>query len=702
MARNEPVTVEHSDQITLISIDSPPVNALSVPVVDGIDAAVAAVEKDSAVRAVVVYAHGQTFVAGGDISEFSQPGFDSFRMNRALDRLEALEVPVIAAIHGTALGGGLELAMACHYRVAVPSARVGLPEVTLGLLPGAGGTQRLPRLVGVARALDMILSGAPVDAARACELGVIDTVTEDDPRAAGLAFARALIDDGALPRRTSALEARTGPDAEEALDRAREQASGRKAPYPAWSRIIECVQASASLPFDEGLTLENRLFEECRLSPESEAMRHVFFAERKARKVPDLPAQTRPVEVQRVGVIGAGTMGSGITISLADHGLVATLVEQDTAALDRGLERIRKVYEAAVKKGRMAAREADTRLARISGTLDYADIGDCDLVIEAVYESLVLKKEVSARLGEVCRPETIIATNTSTLDVDVIAQASCRPEKVVGMHFFSPAHVMRLLEVVRGRLTDPVTLATAIALGTRIGKAPVVSGVCYGFIGNRMIEPYMREAEFMLMEGASPAQVDEAIQSLGLPMGPCRMLDMAGIDVGAKTVLENRAAGGLPPDGAYRAVVLEMNERGWHGQKSGAGYYRYEGRKPLPNPDIEALCEELRDRHGIERRGDISNEEIVERCLYTLINEGALILDEGIAMRPGDIDIVFVYGYGFPDYRGGPMYMADCVGTARIVSRLEYYAATRGNRYGYWDVAEYLQRLAAEGRGFSG
>ena len=448
--------------------------------------------------------------------------------------------------------------------------------------------------------------------------------------------------------------------------------------------------------------MERERFADCVVSPQSRALRHLFFAEREAAKIPGLPRDTALRPVQRVGIVGAGTMGGGIAMNFVNAGMPTVIVEVGDVALQRGLGLVRKNYEASAAKGRLSAEQVQQRLGLLSGSLDYAAFADCDLVIEAVFEDLALKQQVCAQLGAAVKPGAIIATNTSTLDVDVLAQATGRAADVLGMHFFSPANVMRLLEVVRGRDTAPEVLATVMKLAARIGKVAVVSGVCYGFIGNRMAEVYMREAEFLLMEGAEPRQVDGAVEALGLAMGPCRMLDMAGVDVGAKTVIEYGKAGGLPPDASYRALVQQLFALGRFGQKSGTGYYRYEGRTPLPDPALTRIAAALAQQHGITRRAAISDEEIVERLLYPLINEGLKILGEGIAYRPGDIDVVWVAGYGFPDHRGGPMFMADRIGLAKIAERLAHHAAQRGNRFGYWTPAPLLTELVAAGRPLAG
>jgi 3-hydroxyacyl-CoA dehydrogenase len=695
-----PVTLTRHGDLALLCIANPPVNALSVGVVAGLAAAVDAFEAEPSYRALLIHGDGRTFVAGGDITSFDDPDFSASLYNATLARIEGQHRPVAVALHGTVLGGGLELALAGHYRVAVPGTRFGLPEVKLGLLPGSLGTQRLPRLIGPAMALDMILSGEPIDADAALKAGLIDDVQGGTPLAVGLAFTEALVARDAEPRRISERSVAMEGLPADFFATALAEAARRKPFYPSARNIVLAVEASTR-PFAEGEATEARLFEALRLSPESRALRHLFFAERQAAKIPGLGRDVVLRPVRSVGIVGAGTMGGGIAMNFANAGIPVRLIETTQAALDRGLGTIRANYEASAAKGRMTAAQVGERLSLLSGSLDDSSLADCDLVIEAVFENLDLKREVCARLGAVCKPGAIIATNTSTLDVDLLAAATGRPADVVGMHFFSPANVMRLLEVVRGAKTAPEVLATVMQLARTIRKVAVVSGVCYGFIGNRMAEVYMREAEFLMLEGASPAQVDGAVEALGMAMGPCRMLDMAGIDVGAKTVIEYGKAGGLPPDDSYRALVQKMFALGRFGQKTGAGYYRYEGRKPVVDPEAARLARELADHLGIEQRADIAPQEIVERLLYPLINEGAKILEEGIAYRPGDIDIVWTAGYGFPDHQGGPIFMADRIGLPLIAERLAHYAQARGNRFGYWTASKLLTELAGKGRWLS-
>ena len=701
-----PVSFERHGAIGVLRVANPPVNALSPVTVTGLIAGLAAFEADASLLALVVHAEGRTFVAGGDIASFDLPDFSAAPYNSFLARLEAGHRPVVALLHGTPLGGGLELAMACHHRLALASTRLGLPEVKLGLIPGSLGTQRLPRLVGAALALDLMQSGRMISAPDALAAGLVDALIEPAPAAsvdegllqAGLAAVRAMLAaPGGVALRRSSEQVAPGTVSADFFAKAHAAAAG-KPQYPALAGLVRCAEAAVTLPFAAGEAVEAGVFAQVLASPASAAMRHLFFAEREAGKIPGLAKDLALRTIARVGIVGAGTMGGGIAMNFANVGLPVVLVEASAEALARGLGLVRANYEATAAKGRLSSAQVEQRMSLLQGSTDFEQLADCDLVIEAVFEDMALKKVVAARLGRICKPGAIIATNTSTLDVDAIAEASGRPADVLGTHFFSPANVMRLLEVVRGAKTAPEVLATVMKLAGRIQKVAAVSGVCYGFIGNRMVEPYMRETEYLLMEGANPAQIDAAIEGLGLAMGPCRMLDMAGIDVGAKTVIERGLADGLPDDPSYRALCRKLFELGRFGQKTGAGYYRYEGRKPLPDPELARISVELAAVHGIARRSDIGNAEIIERLMYPLINEGALILEEGIAYRPGDIDVIWTAGYGFPDHRGGPIFMADAIGLPAIVEALQRYGRRRGDAYGYWRVAPLLERCAREGR----
>lgn len=687
---NSPVTFVQEGSIGLIRIDNRPVNAISPRVVAALEESFAEFEGRGSLDALVIYCAGRTFVAGADIAWFESSDFNPQAYNRLLARIEASERPVIAALHGTVLGAGLELAMACHWRVAERATRLGLPEVKLGLLPGSLGTQRLPRLAGAGTALDMMLSGAMVAATKALRDGLIDEVCEGEARAAGKACAQRLVESRAALRRTSALAAPSPPA--DGFARYFTEAGG-KPQYPARAAIVRCVEAAVERTFAEGEQVEAREFAALLGSTASKCLRHLFFAEREAARIPDLSESSALRAIGKVGIVGAGTMGGGIAMNFANANIPTVLLDTTEAALQRGLDLIRKNYAASAAKGKLTAEQVEQRMGLLTGALDYTALADCDLIIEAVFEDLELKMQVCAQIGRVAKPAAIIATNTSTLDVNLLARAAGRPERVLGMHFFSPANVMRLLEVVRADDTAPEVLATVMRLAKAIGKTAVVSGVCFGFIGNRMLEVYLRESEFLLMEGADPKQVDAAAESLGMAMGPCRMLDMAGVDVGAKVVIERAKAGELPADPGYRAVVRKLFELGRYGQKTGAGHYRYDGRTPIPDPEFSAVARALGESHGIARRDDITGEEIVERLFYPLINEGLRILDEGIAYRPGDIDVVWTAGYGFPDHRGGPMFMAEQIGLAKIAERLRHYADLRGDAFGYWTPSSLLTRL---------
>jgi len=693
------VRLERRGDITLLLIDNPPVNALSTEVVSELGVAVEAFGRDASSSALVIGCDGRTFVAGGDIACFDDPAFSAAPLNRILASIEGLDRPVVATMHGFAFGGGLELALACHWRVATADTQFAFPEVKLGLLPGSLGTQRLPRLIGPELAMDLISSGRSIDAPAALQCGLVDAVGDGDPLGRGVDFAREVLKSGKGARRTSDLSmdaARLPPDFFAA---ARHQASSKRAAYPAALAIVDAVEAAAG-PFDEGEQVEARAFRALLDSPQSKAMRHLFFAQRQAAKIPGLSSALPRRPVRTVGVLGGGTMGRGIAINFLNAGLRVTLVETAEPALQAAVTGIRQVYKGNLAKGRITASEFEHRMALLHATVADSALGECDLVIEAVYEDRALKQAVCARLGSLCKPGAIIATNTSTLDVDELAAATGRPADVVGMHFFSPAHVMRLLEVVRGAATSPDVLLTVMKLAQRIGKVAVVSGACWGFIGNRMLEVYLRETEFLLLEGATPAQVDDAMEEIGMAMGPCRMLDMAGIDVGAQVVIEQAKAGRVPADDSYRVVVRRLFERGRIGQKAGRGYYAYEGRRAIEDPAVLEITRELAREHGVAPRPSIDRQEIVERLLYPLINEGARILDEGIAYRASDIDVVWTSGYGFPDHLGGPMFHADSVGLRHILDRLAHHARVRGNPHGYWTPSTLLEKLAESGRRF--
>ncbi len=687
-------TLSREDTLGILRIDNPPVNALSPQLITDLETVFSEFESDRSLVGLVVECAGRTFVAGGDITAFDDPGFTPRPFNTLLARIEASDRPVVACLFGTVLGGGLELALACHHRVADPNTRLGFPEITLGIVPGSLGTQRLPRLVGYAAAYRMISSGAPISAAEAQSIGLIDDVSSDIATSArGWALSHTA---GSLERTGTRLPQ---DDPRPVLEDGRKAAAAR--PHlPALAELADCLEA-VGRPFAEGSAVEEAAFLRLLASAPSRAQRHVFLAERAAARIPGLAGDVAVRPVSKVGILGVGTMGGGIAMTFANAGFDVVLVETSRAALERGIGLIEKAYAATVKRGKLLHEEAAGRRARMKGTTEFSALADVDLVVEAVFEDMDLKLSVASRLGETCRPDAIIATNTSTLDVDRIAEATGRPGDVLGTHFFSPAHIMRLLEVVRGERTAPDTLATVMSLAKRIGKTAVVSGVCYGFIGNRMAEVYMRESEAMQLEGATPAEIDGVAESpdwIGMAMGPSHMLDMAGVDVGARTVIEWIKSGAGPADPAYRILCRTMFADGAHGQKTGEGYYRYEGRNALPSGKTTALAERLAAEHGTRRRDGIGGQEIFERLLYPMINEAANILEEGIAYGPGDIDVVWTAGYGFPAWRGGPLFMADEIGLAQVVGRLDHYAATFGNEHGYWTVSPLLRALAGSNR----
>ena len=689
-------SLERRDAIGVVTIENPPVNAMSLGVPRAILACLAEAAADEAVTAVVLRGGGAGTLAGADIRMFGKPwpaGEPTLR--DVIPAVERSPKPVVAALRGSCLGGGLEMALACHYRVASAETVLGQPEVALGFPPGAGGTQRLPRLAGVEAALAMIVEGKPVSAAWAAEHGILDRVIEGDLLEGALAFAGERIAAGPphpLARdRAPALEDAGVFEATRA--RLAKRAPGRRAPQA----CLECVEAARALPFDEGLARERALFEECVKSPESAALRHVFFAERAARKVPGIAKDTPGRPIGSAALVGAGTMGTGIALCFAEAGLPVRLFDSDAAALERGLATIRRDYERRVARGRLGTAEAEARMALIEPARTIEALGGADLVIEAVFEEMPLKEAVFRTLDSVCKEGAILASNTSYLDVDHLADTvPARRGAVLGMHFFSPARVMRLLEVVRTESAAPETLASVLALARRLGKVAVVAGVCHGFIGNRMLEGYTREVRFLLEEGATPAGIDSAITEFGMAMGPCAMADLAGLDVSWR---KRKADAHLrDPAKRYSAVADRLCERGRFGQKTGAGYYRYaEGsRTPIPDPEVEALIAEVAAEKGIARRS-IGAEEIVARCLYPLVNEGARILEEGIALRASDIDVVWVYGYGFPAWRGGVMHWADRVGLGAIRDAVARF----GETHDFWEPAPLLGRLADEGRGFA-
>ncbi|MBL8207386.1 MAG: enoyl-CoA hydratase/isomerase family protein [Blastocatellia bacterium] len=696
---NELISYTKDGELGIITVNNPPVNALSPGVPEGIGLALEEITKDDEVKAGILIGGGRTFIAGADIKEFGKVTSGQKRDGiNFLDLLVAIEdcpKPMIAAIHGTAFGGGLEVAMAFHYRVAVASAQVGQPECKLGIIPGAAGTQRLPRLAGVALATQMCADGNPINAKAALEAGIVDQIVEGDLLEGAKAFARSMIDNPIVKTRDKndklGDEATNAPIFAAARAAAKKAARGMMAPQAA----IDAVEAATKLEFFAGCARERELFQECLFSDQSKAMIHAFFGEREVAKIPDIPKDTPLIPIAKAAVIGAGTMGGGITMNFVNVGIPVLLKETTQEALDRGLATIAKNYSNSVKKGRFSQEVMDKRMALITPTLGYDGFEEADIVVEAVFENMALKKETFAALDQICKPGAILASNTSTLDIDEIASATSRPESVVGTHFFSPANVMRLLEIVRGQATSKSVLATAMDLAKKIKKVGVLVGNCYGFVGNRMIHQYGREAQFLVEEGAQPQDVDGALYEFGLAMGPLAMGDLAGLDVGWRIRKEHAH---LEKPGVRKALIAdELAERGRYGQKTGKGWYIYdENRKPSPDPEVTALIEELTANAGIQRR-EISKEEIIERTIYALVNEGAKILEEGIALRAVDIDIIYLMGYGFPAWRGGPMWYASTVGLQKVYDRVCEFHAQHGE---LWTPAPLLKRLAEEGKTF--
>jgi 3-hydroxyacyl-CoA dehydrogenase len=675
---------KHGDVLIILS-NNPPVNALSTAVRQGLVDAIAEAEADDAVHAVVIACEGQTFFAGADITEFGKPPQQPW-LPAVVDAIENCSKPVVAAIHGTALGGGLEVALACHYRVALPSAKLGTPEVKLGLLPGAGGTQRLPRVAGVAKALQMCATGNPIGAREGFECGLVDRLVEGEliPHAVG--YAEEVRDIRPLPK-SSERQDKLNECSPATFEEFRKENARRFSGFDAPEANIKAVKVACEKPYSEGVIEERKLFMELMSGTQSKAQQYFFFAERKAAKIDGLPENTEPREIRKVGVIGAGTMGGGISMNFLSAGIPVTIVEMGQEALDRGTALMRKNYEASAAKGKLTQEQVSNAIGLLQPTLDFAALADCDLIIEAVYENMDVKKEVFERLDRIAKPGAILASNTSYLNLNEIAAATSRPGDVVGMHFFSPANVMKLLEVVRGDATAPDVLLTAMGIGKKIRKVPVVAGVCHGFIGNRMLMPRQIEATKLLLEGATPEQVDRVHVEFGMPMGPFQMADLAGVDIGW-----HRDPGRIEN---VRDALCAIDR--W-GQKKGAGFYDYDDkRRPSPSPVVQQIIEDFAKKQGVERR-EISDQEIVERTLYTMVNEGAKILEEGIAQRASDIDVVWVYGYGWPVYRGGPMFWADSVGPATIVEGLKRQEARMKPDFSF---SKLLLAKADKGEGFT-
>jgi 3-hydroxyacyl-CoA dehydrogenase len=657
-ATTSPISTRRHGDVLIILSNNPPVNALSTPVRQGLVDAIAEAEADDAVKAVVIACEGQTFFAGADITEFGKPPQNPW-LPQVVDTIEDCSKPVVAAIHGTALGGGLEVALACHYRVADKSAKLGTPEVKLGLLPGAGGTQRLPRVAGVPKALEMCATGNPIGAKQAFDCGLVDRLVEGDLIPHAVAYAEEVRDVRPLAKSSERQDQLRDCDPQ-VFDEFRKTNARRFRGFEAPLKNIEAVRIACEKPYSEGVIEERKLFMELMSGTQARAQQYFFFAERKANKIEGLPEGTEPRPIRKVGVIGAGTMGGGISMNFLSAGIPVTIAEMDRQALDRGTGVMRKNYEASATKGKLTSEQVEQAMGYLQPTLDFAALADCDLIIEAVYENMDVKKEVFARLDKIAKPGAILASNTSYLNINEIAASISRPADVVGMHFFSPANVMKLLEVVRGDATAPDVLLTAMTIGKKIRKVPVVAGVCHGFIGNRMLMPRQIEATKLLLEGATPEQVDRVHVEFGMPMGPFQMADLAGVDIGWHRD-PNRIE-------SIRDALCAIDR--W-GQKKGAGFYDYdEKRQPTPSPVVQQIIEDFGRNQGVERR-EISTQEIVERTLYTMVNEGAKILEEGIAQRASDIDVVWVYGYGWPVYRGGPMFWADTVGLDAIVDGLK-------------------------------
>jgi 3-hydroxyacyl-CoA dehydrogenase len=694
------VHYEKRDDVALMTVDNPPVNPLSSGVRKGLHDGITEALADADIKAIVLTGAGRAFIAGADISEFGAAASEGPSLGEALAKMESSSKPIVAAINGTAFGGGLEVALCCDYRVAAPAAPVGLPEVKLGLLPGAGGTQRLPRLIGAEKALQFILSGDPIPAPQARELGIVDAVLDGDLVAEAITFARKVVADGAKLRkiRNESDKVEADRDNPDIFADARKQAARRMRGRFAPEMIVQCVEAAVNLgDFDAGMAVEQENFRKCLNHPQREALIHVFFSEREVAKIPDVPKDTPVKPITSAGVVGCGTMGGGITMSFANAGIPVTVLEMDAEALDKGLGVIRRNYDIQVQRGRMSAGDVETRMGLITGTTAYEDLGQADVVIEAVYENLDVKIEVFKQFDAVMKPGAIIASNTSGLDIDAMANATSRPADVIGLHFFSPANVMRLLEVVRGEKTDKTTIATAMALGKKLGKVAVLSGNAPGFIGNRMLGGYTRQAGEIILQGATPYQVDKVIQGFGMPMGPFQMNDLVGLDLGWRA---RKLAGMKPEEVPITARVADkLCELDRFGQKTNRGYYIYpEGsRAGQADPEVVKLVEETSAELGIQRR-EIDDEEVLKRCLYPLVNEGARLLEAGIAIRPCDIDIVYINGYGFPEVVGGPMFWADKQGLDKIYQDILKFREEYGE---FWEPAPLLERLARSGETFA-
>ncbi len=694
---NDAAAYSVADGIAVITMNNPPVNGLGNALRAGIMENLKKAQADATVKAVVIIGSAKAFSGGADIREFGKPMSPPMLWD-VNDQQDAMTKPLLAAIGGFALGGGLELALACSYRIAAPKSQIGFPEVKLGILPGSGGTQRLPRLIAAAEALKMMITGEAVPAEKAKQLGIVDEIASGDLLQAGIAYAKRLVAQGAGPRRVRDMPPKADGDPAKLFQAPPPGIAGSAKGNPAPAEILKCVEAAVTLPFDEGRKVERASSVYLMGTTESKALRHVFFAERQTSKIPDVPEDTPLRELKKAAIVGAGTMGGGIAMSFANAGIPVTIVDVSQDALDRGMKRIRDNYMVTVQRGRLKQEDMDKRLGLIKGSANLPDVAGADIVIEAVFEEMTVKQDMFRKLDAIARPGAILATNTSTLDVNQIAAVTKRPQDVLGLHFFSPANVMRLLEVVRGKQTAKDVLATSMKLGKTLKKVAVVAGVCDGFIGNRMLEKYQQQAMFLLDEGASPQQVDGALQSWGMAMGLFAVGDMAGNDIGWAVRKRRRVE---RPDFVYSAVGDRLCEKGRFGQKTGKGWYRYEpgNRKPIPDPEVEQLIADYRKELGLKPRS-IADEEIVERCIYALANEGAKLLEEGIALRASDIDAVYLTGYGFPAWRGGPMFYADTVGLDKVLAAIERFQ--KGYQGGVWKPAPLLAKLAKQGGKFNG
>ncbi len=684
----EVVELEKQGNIAVIHIDNPPVNALGVFVRKGLVEGIAQAVEDDDIKAIVLNCKGRTFIAGADIKEFGKPMKEPL-FEQVMEALETCGKPIVAAMHGSVLGGGLETALACHYRIAVAATQFGFPEVKLGIIPGAGGTQRMPRVVGVEKALQMITSGNPIGSSEALEIGFLDEIAKDELLTDAIEYAGKIIAENKPPRATGQLtdkieEARKSP---QMFDDFRKSIARKTRGFEAPEACIQAIKAAVQKPFADGLEFEQALFEKLMSGSQSEAQRYYFFAERQAAKIPDIPKETPQLEITQVGIIGAGTMGGGITMNFVNIGVPVTLVEVDPEGLDRGLKAIRKNYEVSASRGKMTAADIEQRMSLITGSTNLEDVSGSDLVIEAVFENMDLKKEIFSKLTTICKPDAIIASNTSYLNIDEIAAMTGRPESVLGLHFFSPANVMKLLEIVRGEKTSTSVLATSLAVSKKIKKIAVMVGVCHGFAGNRMYSQRRREVNALLLEGASIAQLDRVLFDFGFPMGPFVLSDLIGNDIGWNKETSSGSS--------MQEILCEM---GRLGLKSGSGFYKYDAgsRTPILDPVVDTLVEGLAAKKNMSPR-EVTDEEIVERCIYAIINEGARILDEGIAVRPSDLDVIWVNGYGWPVYLGGPMFYADMIGIDKILATIREFETRFGEA---WKPAPLLEKLVSEGKNF--